>query len=110
MNKRQSRLQQEQTTLEHTIQIYCAGRHGSRHSLCPECQELRAYAFLRLEGCPFGEDKGTCSKCPIHCYNADMRQKIRLVMRYAGPRMLYKHPILALRHLRDAFRRFPKLR
>jgi hypothetical protein len=28
-----------------------------------------------------------------------MQQRIRDVMRYAGPRMLYHHPIAAIRHM-----------
>ncbi|MDR2525428.1 MAG: nitrous oxide-stimulated promoter family protein, partial [Oscillospiraceae bacterium] len=32
------------------------------------------------------------------CYRADMREKIRAVMRYAGPRMLLHHPVMAIRH------------
>ena len=40
-------------------------------------------------------------KCPVHCYEAAMRERVRQVMRYAGPRMLLRHPILALLHLRD---------
>ncbi|MCP4402503.1 MAG: nitrous oxide-stimulated promoter family protein [bacterium] len=108
MNKRQSRIQPEQATLEKMIEIYCVGQHRMRHDLCAECEELRAYALQRLNCCPFGEKKGTCAKCPVHCYKTEMRQKIRQVMRYAGPRMLYKHPIFALRHLFDGFKRFPK--
>jgi hypothetical protein len=27
-----------------------------------------------------------------------MRARIQTVMRYAGPRMLWRHPVLALRH------------
>jgi hypothetical protein len=27
-----------------------------------------------------------------------MREKIKAVMRYAGPRMIYRHPILAGKH------------
>jgi hypothetical protein len=33
-----------------------------------------------------------------------MRENIRKVMRYAGPRMIYHHPIMALRHLLDGRR------
>ena len=29
----------------------------------------------------------------------EMREKIRQVMRYSGPRMIFHHPIAALRHL-----------
>jgi hypothetical protein len=32
-----------------------------------------------------------------------MRARIKEVMRYAGPRMLYRHPILALWHQWDDF-------
>ena len=90
------------------IEVYCAGQHGTQQGLCPECETLQAYAAQRLEHCPFGEKKGTCARCPIHCYKEEMRRKIRQVMRYAGPRMLYKHPILALWHLLDGFKRFPE--
>jgi hypothetical protein len=33
-----------------------------------------------------------------------MRETIRIVMRYAGPRMLVYHPILAIQHLLDGMR------
>ena len=28
-----------------------------------------------------------------------MREKIRVVMRYSGPRMLFHHPILTIKHM-----------
>ncbi|MEG0375126.1 MAG: nitrous oxide-stimulated promoter family protein, partial [Raoultibacter sp.] len=34
-----------------------------------------------------------------HCYKPEEREKIRAVMRHAGPRMMTKHPIAAIRHL-----------
>jgi hypothetical protein len=34
-----------------------------------------------------------------------MREKIRVVMRYAGPRMLFRHPWFAIQHLFDGFRK-----
>ena len=37
----------------------------------------------------------------------DTRQEIRAVMRYAGPRMLYRHPKMALWHLFDGRRQEP---
>jgi len=36
-----------------------------------------------------------------------MREKIRAVMRYAGSRMFYRHPILTLFHFIDGFRKEP---
>lgn len=89
------------------IGIYCRARHGTRDGLCPECLALREYALCRLDRCPFGADKGTCANCPIHCYRPAMKEQVRVVMRYAGPRMLWHHPILALRHWLDRRRREP---
>ena len=57
--------------------------------------------------CPFGEGKTTCARCPVHCYRKDMREKIRQVMRYSGPRMVYRHPVMAARHLMDGRRKEP---
>ena len=45
------------------------------------------------------ENKPTCKKCPIHCYKPDMKEKMREAMRYAGPRMMWYHPIAAIKHL-----------
>lgn len=89
------------------IRLYCRGRHGNAEQLCGECAELLEYARERLRRCPFQEGKTTCAKCPVHCYRPEMRARIRAAMRYAGPRMLYRHPILALRHLLDGLRRKP---
>ena len=69
--------------------------------LCPQCQELLTYAHQRLERCKFGNEKPSCTRCPVHCYKPAMRQQIRQVMRYSGPRMLLHNPVLAIRHLWD---------
>lgn len=93
------RMTREARTIEAMIRIYCRGQHGTREGLCPECTTLQEYAGLRLEKCPFQEEKTTCAKCPVHCYRPAMREQIRVVMRYAGPRMLWRHPVLAIMHL-----------
>jgi len=92
------RVGREKRTIRAMIEIYCRGHHEAAGALCPECQGLVVYAFGRLSCCPFGAEKTTCARCPIHCYKADMRQRVKEVMRYAGPRMLYRHPVLALWH------------
>ena len=73
-------------------------RHNTR-PLCPECAALLDYALRRLDSCRFGNGKPSCRKCPVHCYRADMRERIRTVMRWAGPRMIFHHPLAATRHL-----------
>lgn len=91
--------------MEAMIHRYCRDRHGSKAVLCDDCEALLAYARQRLLHCPFQEGKTTCGKCPVHCYTPSKREKIREVMRYAGPRMLLSHPFLALLHLIDGLRK-----
>jgi len=104
MNSFSSRLTRERKTVAAMIRLYCAGAHGSKRGLCADCAELMVYARQRLARCPFGESKPTCAKCPVHCYRPDMRTGIRAVMRFAGPRMLFRHPVLAIFHLLDRWR------
>jgi len=93
------RMQREARTIEAMIEIYCHDHHGTRGELCADCTALLDYAGRRLEKCPFQENKTTCTKCPVHCYKPAMREQVRQVMRYAGPRMVYKHPVLAVLHI-----------
>jgi len=92
------RMEKELKTVALMIDIFCHGQHGKTKGLCTECQELFDYVTQRLEKCPFLDNKPRCSKCTVHCYKPDMKEKIRAVMKYAGPRMLCYHPILSGRH------------
>jgi predicted amidophosphoribosyltransferase len=98
----------EQRTVEVMIRLYCRDHHGPARELCDDCRALREYTRERLGKCPFQEGKTTCARCPVHCYRPQMREAVRAVMRYAGPRMLARHPVLALRHLLDGRRREPR--
>lgn len=90
----------EKHTVSKMILIYCKSKHKVKDSaLCMECAELEAYAHKRLEGCCFGEDKPNCKDCLVHCYKPYKRVQVQKVMRFAGPRMMYKYPILTLKHL-----------
>ncbi len=80
------------------IELWCRHSHGV-DSLCNECRELLEYSWARLDRCKFGDDKTKCHKCPVHCYRKDMRERIREVMRYSGPRMILHHPAEAIRFL-----------
>ncbi|MBN2351216.1 MAG: nitrous oxide-stimulated promoter family protein [Spirochaetales bacterium] len=82
------------------IRVYCRARHpATGRSPCPDCVALEKYAHQRLLQCPFREAKPVCSDCTVHCYSKTMREKIRAVMRFAGPRMILRHPMLAFVHL-----------
>jgi hypothetical protein len=87
-------------TVAAMVHLYCEREHASvRGAICERCAGLLQYAEARLRVCPFGEDKTTCRDCPIHCYRPVEREDMRIVMREAGPRMLWRHPWLAIRHL-----------
>ncbi len=94
------KLDRERKTIAAMIGIFCRDHHrAAGKSLCPECSNLLDYANERLDKCPFGENKGACSMCRVHCYKPDMRKHVTEVMRYSGPRMLRRHPLLAIDHL-----------
>lgn len=103
------RLEREKRTVEAMIGIFCQQLHRRQsrhpgHELCPACQELQDYALRRVSACKFREDKPTCAQCSVHCYKPEMRERIRTVMRYSGPRMLFKHPGMAIRHVLEGKR------
>ena len=103
------RLAREKRTLTEMIRIYCSGHRNAKEGLCPECIALHEYAMRRLDLCPFGGEKPACSRCPIHCYQPQMRERVRAVMRYAGPRMLLRHPVLAVLHKLDDRKNAPEI-
>ena len=90
------------------LRIYCHDKHGE--NLYGDCQKLLAYAHKRLDNCPFHVRNPACNKCSVHCYSDKRGEAVRAVMRYAGPKMLFKHPILAFGHILDTFRKPPGLR
>lgn len=100
--------QREMRTVSQMIALYCAGNHSGavreQRALCGEpvceaCKQLDDYARLRTSRCPRMAEKANCDGCPHPCYAPAMREQVQRVMRYAGPCMLTKHPIAALRHL-----------
>lgn len=91
------------------IELYCRKKHHHKNGLCEECQELRDYAAFRSNKCPFMETKTFCSNCKVHCYQPDMREKIRTIMRYSGPRIILYHPYLATRHVIESKKEKRKL-
>jgi hypothetical protein len=98
----------EKKTVAAMVRIYCAGHHpvpSDGGDVCPECATLLAYSHARLDLCPYGGEKPTCRECPIHCYRPAEREALRVVMRFAGSRMLRRHPWLAIVHVwKERFR------
>lgn len=89
--------EREKQMVSEMIHLYCRKQHGGK-PLCTDCAALDAYARIRSDKCPLMEQKTFCSNCKVHCYKPDMREKIRTVMRYSGPRMIFVHPCTAVSH------------
>ena len=103
-----ARRTREWQTMTAMVHIFCRDHHHD-DGLCAECRQFLDYADLRLERCRFGAEKPTCAKCPVHCYQRERREQVRVIMRYAGPRMLWEHPLMSVRHWFDGFRKAPEI-
>jgi len=99
------RIRREKKTIRYMIMLYCRKLHHTSDEICSDCRELLDYAIRRLDRCPFQASKTTCAHCRVHCYKPSMRERIKQIMRYSGPRMTYCHPVLALLHFFDGFRK-----
>lgn len=95
----EARRQMEKECLSDMIHIYCHGKHHTpKGELCPDCQEFEAYALMRTDKCPFMKTKTFCSACKVHCYSKKWKPYVKEVMRYAGPRIIFYHPVLGILH------------
>lgn len=104
------RIIREKKTIAAMMAIYCRDHHATAGGLCADCAGLLDYAQRRLDTCLFQEEKPACNLCEVHCYAPLQRERVRVIMRDAGPRMPWPHPILSLGHLLDKWRPAPKLK
>ena len=100
----------EKRMVDAMVLIYCKDHHGYAGAPCVKCIELEVYAKGRLENCRYQEKKPVCGKCGLTCYNLENKGYAEEVFTYAGPRMIFEHPLLGLQHFLDAFRNNDQLR
>lgn len=98
------RLERENKTVKAMIEIYCKKKHHCNMSDCEQCKQVYEYASYRILKCPHKDDKPSCAKCEIHCFNKRIKEDIRNIMRFSGPRMLIYHPILSIFHYLDSLK------
>lgn len=102
------RLERERRTIHIMVRLYCKNKHKRNgRMLCGDCDTFLQYAWKRLSHCPYKGRKPTCANCSIHCYQKDMQEQARAIMRYSGPRLFFSHPILALLHVIDGWKQEP---
>lgn len=96
----------ELRTIEVMTELYCQDHHNE--NTCEHCRQFVAYAEQKLDRCVYGQNKPACKHCPIHCYKPEQKHQAQQIMRYSGPKMLFKHPILAIKHLIKSSKKFPE--
>jgi len=92
------RIEIERKTVQVMIQIFCSENHKEKN-LCRYCNELSVYAIKKLDQCIYGNSKPSCKVCPVHCFSKDKSEEIKQVMRYAGPKMIFRQPVLTFKHI-----------
>ncbi|MBN2536073.1 MAG: nitrous oxide-stimulated promoter family protein [Spirochaetales bacterium] len=94
-------LKNEKKTVKAMINIYCSAHHNQKNGLCSVCQGIFEYAESKIDCCKFKSRDLVCSECKVHCFRPEIREKIREIMKYSGPKMIWRHPVLALRYLKN---------
>jgi Nitrous oxide-stimulated promoter len=87
-------------TLQSLFPIYCGKYHSSeKGELCDSCSAELEYAIHKTKICPEKDQGKTCSDCKVHCFEAEHRERIKEIMRFAGPRLIWSHPLLSVRYI-----------
>ena len=102
---KESNRRREKRKISEMIALYCRKKHHTGKGLCEECAALDAYMAARSDKCPRKEERTICARCPMNCYAPEMRRRIGAVMRFSGPRMIPRHPLVLAEHLMDALRK-----
>ncbi len=87
----------EKKTIEKVIEIYCNHKHDIPHGLCDDCSELLGDAIHLINKCQH-KPKPACGACKTNCFSSDQRKKMKGIMKYSGPKMLFRHPVLTINH------------
>ena len=96
MEKKRDR---EKKVISEMVKLYC------KRELCDECKEVLNYSLKRIDNCKFMETKTFCSNCKAPCYSPKMKEKVKQIMKFSGPRILFHHPLLVISHMLSRFKK-----
>ena len=104
-SKKPWRFRREEKTIRIMTAMYCRfhAAGSAPNALCHQCKDFLSYAQKRIDYCRYGVEKPACSECPTHCYIPTQRETVRKIMLYAGPKIMFMHPLLALFHVWDKY-------
>lgn len=102
----QKRREKKHEIVEKMIETYCTKQKhlNDGGKLCSDCDELLNYSLQRTTRCPHVEKTLFCVNCPTPCYKPDMKEKMRIMMKYSGPRFFFSHPLIVLEHVMYDFK------
>ena len=83
------------------IKIFCKGNHPDDNSnnssnLCNMCHDMEKYIHNRIDYCK--QNNFFCAYCDNKCHPMDKSDYLKKIMRYSGPRILKKYPIMSIKH------------
>ena len=100
--------QKDRAILEAIGTIYCRAHHAEcaqdAAGLCPECREVVETTLAKAQTCPYGHS-GNCQDCDTQCQRGTSKQRVKAMMRYAAPRMVYRHPLMTLSYVSKKFKK-----
>ena len=101
-------IQKDTDKLVRFLSLYCKAHHEHRRQepfifehpkvsakvydgpdLCDECSKLLRHAIVMRVLCPL-DPKPKCRNCPEHCYRPVYKDQMETVMKFAGPRSLFR--------------------
>ena len=103
-NNIEKKRDREKKVISEMVKLYCRKNHKKRE-LCDECKEVLNYSLKRIDNCKFMETKTFCSNCKNPCYSPKMKEKVKQIMKFSGPRMLFHHPLLVIYHIISRFKK-----
>lgn len=99
MSKLEKKKLEKKQVLEKMIRLYCKNNH--KDYLCNDCKNLISYSNIRTDYCKRLDEFFFCSSCDRTCYDNENLEKIRKIMRYSGPRMIYSDPKASVRFVSE---------
>ena len=94
----------EKKVISEMVKLYCRKNHKKRE-LCDECKDVLNYSLNRIDNCKYMDTKTFCSNCKKPFYSPKMKEKIKQIMKFSGPRILFHHPLLVISHMLSRFKK-----
>lgn len=103
-NNIEKKRDREKKVITEMVKLYCKKNHKN-DKLCDECRDVLNYSLNRIDNCKYMDTKTFCSNCKAPCYGPKMKEKVKQIMKFSGPRILFHHPLLVISHMLSRFKK-----